>query len=544
MRCDRVLEVLPILAEKMLPAHDTAEVTEHLHACNPCDNAWRRHQAIEHFFLVGQAPELPESYWRNTRRRILEQVGTLSPSSPLPKPEPLPRFRGRFIAVGAAAAAVLLIAVITLLRGGQSQPPAPEIAKPNLPPLVEPEIVRQPEPEPEAPKREPEVVKDVPRPEPPKPEPKPAPEVVKDVPKPEPKPEPPKPEPRPEPPKDPVAKDPKPEPKPEPPKPEPKPEPAPVAKVILPGDEGYNAKLTADHIAALLAANEAEMAAVVLGSARARIDEIVYANEHRPEVVTELVDAYLALLAEGAGEVVTRKSDAQLKASLQAELTAQFKLLGGIKAAEPALSAIKAVGNFTAYRPTYRSRGALGVLGQARELGEIAGAKDFEARVLAAGTAADHRVLEIVKAIREAQEKALAEGVGNYEALLARGIVEAMTRAYNTGLDVANPKAKLIRSFKGAEDTLSRFIKSAPAALKANIQRAHDDAKAAREALARIPDGVNPNVKPTKPSDPAPPVKPPTKPKDPGKPDPGFDPNPPGSEPPKPPDPEKGFEPK
>jgi hypothetical protein len=314
--------------------------------------------------------------------------------------------------------------------------------------------------------------------------------------------------------------------------------------VPLPGDDGYAARVAEEHIRTVLAKTDVENISALLFAARARIDEIAFATEKKPEMIGELSDAYAALLGSGVSEIVTRKLDAPTKVSIQQEILAQHKLLGGIKGAETAINAAKAVAELRHYRPTFRSKGALGILGLCREMAAIGSAKDFADRVEATNELLEHRVVELLKHLQAKQVDSMGDAATDYEAVLVRGQVELLTRAYDKGTDVTAQKRALLRGLQGYVDSMSKFLKAAAVNLKPRLQQAVDATKAAREAIAKIPDGVNPNVKPTKPTEPEPglPTKPPAK--DPGKVDPGFDPNDPNAPPKKDPPPEKGFDPK
>ena len=546
MMCPKVLELLPTLAEKMLGPRDVSDVTEHLNGCARCSRAWKRHQAVEHFFVVEQAPSRPPSYWENARRRILDQI-VWTPADR--RAQSLPQFRARFIAVGAAVAAALLLALVSLLRSTPAPtPPTPavvhvpekKISQPDIAPVPEPkkpDVVDKPEP------KQPDVV-DPPKKEPVVDKPEPRQPVVVDPPKKEPvvdKPEPRQPDPVVPPKKDPVTD----VPKPEEPKPVPtQPERTPVAAVLLPGDNGYAARIAEEHIRTVLAKTDVESISAMLHAARARLDEIAFAVDANPGMIGELSDAYAALLGSGVSEVVTRKFDAPTKLSIQQEILAQHKLLSGIKGAETAISAAKAVAELRLYRPTFRSKGALGILGLCREMAEIGSAKDFNDRVNATNALLEHRVIELIRHLQAKQADAMGDAAADYEAVLLRGQVELLTRAYDKGTDITAQKRSLLRGLQGTIDSMSKFVKTAAANLKPRLQQAIDATKTAREAIARIPDGINPDVKPTKPTEPDPvsPTKPPVK--DPGKVDPGFDPNDPNAPPKKDPPPEKGFDPK
>src|SRR5690349_11753059 len=74
MTCDRVLDLLPAFADKSVGAEQAIEITEHLGGCGACAAAWKRHQAVDHFFRTEALPDLPASFWAKGRREILEQI--------------------------------------------------------------------------------------------------------------------------------------------------------------------------------------------------------------------------------------------------------------------------------------------------------------------------------------------------------------------------------------------------------------------------------------------------------------------------------------
>jgi len=504
MACDRIQTLLPEMADAALGAKDTMDVVQHLRGCQQCSISWKRHLEIQHYFLQNE-PKQPEAYWQHQRRQLIDQIAWSSASIKAAETRPV---RWGWIAAGAAAAAVFLIALLVVLSSPASKPvdESPEIVEttPPAPPAPKPKepdaVVKQTPPAP-PPKLPPKPAPEPKKPEPPKPEPK-----QPDPPAPEPKqpdaqpPEPPKPEPQP-----PVKPDPDPV-KPEPPKP---PAPEPVPAMAMPGDPAHRAKLLEEQLAILNSRTDAELIGAVLYAGRQRLDEAKAASDgKRDEAEAELLASYIALVGEGASEIVLRARDPQTRKLAEQQFSEQVKHLESLKASmgkavDPALAACKAAAAGRKSRPSLR-KSKHGVLTAMQETAEVAAAKTFDLRVVATLEMLDRRVDAMRADVSRSDDEAAA-----YDAFLNRSLVPSLKAQRDGGKDVAGLKARTLRSLDAHIKALKDLAKKN--AGNAGLQRALLAAQTGRDAAAAITDPAAPQPPPPPP--PPPPKDPPPSPK-------------------------------
>lgn len=530
MRCDQAQERLPALADKTLGEREVSLVSAHLRSCPECASAWARHEEIERFFKEDPGAGLPDSYWAHSRRTILDQVAWGAPRESTSDTDAF-SIRRRGVAIGMAAAAALFIAVLTVVLSSPGKPPEPADPVAGRTPGIEVEST----PDPTRPEETstPSVSPD------PLPSPEPTPDViVRPEPSPLPSPSPdvivrPEPSPTPEP-----SAEPEPSPevivRPEPsasPKPSPSPEvrkapPAWAVAVALPGDNGYGRKLAGELTALVASRNDAESVDLLLLSARARLQEMGHAANARPQAMTELVDAYVAIVGEGADTLLTRKPDAKTKARARAELQEQLRMLQELEGVDPAISACRTVADFRSHYATFRSKGKdLRLLPLAREMAKVGAARTVDERVKAGVEVCQHRLADLAAAMKGGNAAAAAEASESYDSVLDRGLLAFITRLHAEGLNIGTPRAIVLKALRDHLAWADRALKGSKDGIREAVAGLSASARAVRDRLNGLADPEKPEAKP-KPAPgatPAPSGEPTPEPSP--SVDPGFDPN-------------------
>jgi hypothetical protein len=555
--CEQILEALSGLAEEVLDRTEADEIRAHLHGCAECAAAWKRQVLIGRYFretdLADQA-DRPDYFWAKQRKHILDEVGFGTTPS---EKTTLPRRRVAGFIFAAAAAGILVVGAWAIFRPAPPTRVDPGIAKDNrTPPPIPPKdgdvTARPPD---LAPKPDVDHVVDLTPPqdqgpqdpEPAKPEPPKNP-VAKQDPTPAPKDPAPKDRENPEKKDDTVVK--------EPPK---QPPAEPVLAKLPPGHARYSVKLSQEQADILLpVGNESkvpvlkrdslEQVLAVLKVARARLDEMTeLARQDSKEDLPEIVDAYAALVGEGAAPIIARLKNAnQHPGPAYKELALQSKefeaMPESVKAAiRPAFQACEWARSGIAKRqPRTCAKPVLGALLRARECVALLEMKAvISSRTVWAFSVLDRRQDELLDHAEKGRKAEAEVACQNYELFLNSSVLmldglDAKDAGHPLSLakGMMRPQIEKFRKFTGPADILE-IVQRARNLLFARCQKVD-------EIQARLVKGPNPPEKPEKKDPPPPPPAPPATP--PSPPPPPFgEPAPP---PPPPPPPSEGFPPK
>ena len=567
--CEQILEALSDLAEGVLDRTEAEELRAHIHGCAECAAAWKRQILIGRYFRETDLADLadrPDYFWAKQRKHVLDEVGF--GTTPIEKVAPSRR-RVAGLVFAAAAAGFLVVGAWAIFRPAPppvnsgiakekpAPPPMPKF-EPEARPLdlSRPDVTKEVEITPQTGELPQDQTVEPVNPPPPKPQPEPP---KKDIAKPD-KPVAPK-DPAPKDPVDPGKKDddtaqgtrPK-----EPPK---EPPAEPVLARVLPGHRLYSVKLSQEQADILLPRGGEskvpilkrdsleQVMAILKGAARDRLDEIMeLAKQDAKQDLPEIVDAYAALVGEGAGPIIARLVNAnQHPGPAFRELALHQKdleaLPEGVKSAiRPALFACEwARKNRGIQQPPTAKIRATGAYLRAVELVALLTEKKpgISNRTLWALSVLDRRQDELLEHDEKGRKEEAEIALRGYGVILDSTVymldcLDAKDAAHPLSLakNMLRVQYDKFRKFSGPAE-VNEVITKALAMLLAQRQRVDD---IAARLLGR---GANTPEKPEKKDPPPPPPAPPATP--PAPPAPPFgEPMPP---PPPPPPPPKGFDP-